>query len=87
MATFLQKLAASKLPSVEDLSESSESAAGANQLFQKYSGLCGIFAKVPGGDLTRGAKYSKQRPYRYTAITYSGFEEKTAVLRVCEALG
>lgn len=58
LANLSAKLAASKLPSLEDLSESSESAAGANQLFRKYSGLCGIFAKVPGGDLTRGAKYS-----------------------------
>lgn len=87
LANFSAKLLDSELPSVEDWSESSESAAGAHQLFQKYSGLWGIFAKVPGGDLIRGAKYSKHRSYLYAAITSSGHEEKTAVLRICEALG
>lgn len=87
LASFSAKLLDSELPSVEDWSESSESTAGAHQLFQKYSGLWGIFAKVPGGDLIRGAKYSKHRSYLYAAITSSGHEEKTAVLRICEALG
>lgn len=86
LANFSAKLLGSKMPSVEDWSESSESAAGADKLFQKYSGLWGIFAKVPGGDLIRGAKYSKHRSYLYAAIASSGLNEKTAVLRICEAL-
>lgn len=87
LANFSAKLLDSILPNVEDWSESSESAAGADQLFQKYSGLWGIFANVPGGGLTRGAKYSKHRSYLYAAIISSGLEEKTAVLRICETLG
>ena len=87
LANFSAKLLDSELPSVEDWSESSESAAGADQLFQKYSGRWGIFANVPGGDLIRGAKYSKHRSYLYAAIPSSGLEEKTAVMRICEALG
>lgn len=61
LANFSAKRLNSKFPSVEDWSESSESVAGADQLFQKYSELWGLFAKVPGGDLARGAKYSKHR--------------------------
>lgn len=87
LANISAKLLDSKLTSVEDWSESSESAAGADQLFQKYSELWGVFANVPGGNLTRGAKYSKHRSYLYAAITSSGLEEKTAVLRICETLG
>ncbi len=86
LANFSAKLLDSRLKSVEDWSESSESAAGADQLFQKYPDLWGVFAKAPGGDLTRGAKYSKHRSYLYAAITSSGLDEKTAVLRICETV-
>lgn len=66
---FSAKLLDSKLASVKDWSGSSESAAGADQLVQKYSRLWGIFAKAPGEVLTGGAKYSKHRSYLYAAIT------------------